>query len=196
MGLPLVTLAEYKTYAGISSTNQDAEINAIIPIVSQLVKTICGRSFNDYVNDAKEDITSGGWPKLYLTETPLLSVSGVEYSTDYGNTYTSLTEFIDYAVDREDNSICSIGNDSRGYPIEFPKYINGYKITYYAGYETLPADLKVAVLDMLTYYIKHEGSVHSPKAPGTNTVQIEYITNTKLPAHISRVLDLYTASFN
>jgi hypothetical protein len=196
MGLPLVTAAEYKAYAGISSTNQDAEIAAIIPIASQLVKSICGSTFVDYVNDSNEEIFSGGWPKLYLTEGPLISVSSVEYSTDFGNTYTSLTEFTDYAVDREDNSICSTSRDSRGYILEFPKYVNGYKVTYYAGYETLPSDLKVAALDLVTYYLKHEGSVHSPKAPGTNTVQIEYITNVRLPAHIARVLDLYTAKFN
>jgi len=196
MGASLVTLAEYKTYAGISSTNQDAEITALIPMISQLVKTICGRTFVDYVNDSKTEVFSGGRPNLLLSETPVISIAGVEYSTDFGNTYTSLTEYTDYAFDQEDSTIITVSRDSRGYPIDFPKYINGYKVTYYAGYETLPTDLKIAVLDTITYYVKHEGSVHSPKAPGTNTVQIEYITNQKLPAHISRVLDLYAASFN
>ena len=196
MGLPLVTLEEYKTYVGITSTNLDTKISSLIPIVSQIVKTICGRAFIDYVDDAKTEVSSGGWSKILLAEEPLLSISSVEFSEDYGNTYTELVEFTDYVVDREDNSIRRIGNDSRGYPLEFTKCTNGYKVTYYAGYEELPSDLKVATLDLLTYYIKNDSSVHSPKAPGTNTVQIEYITNVKLPAHISRVLDLYTASFN
>jgi hypothetical protein len=196
MGASLVTLAEYKTYAGISSTNQDAEIAQLIPAVSELVKTLCGRTFVDYVNDSKQEVFKGGYSKLYLDEYPLLSVSSVEFSSDYGSTYTELVEFTDYAIDKSDNSIIAIGRDSRGRPLEFAEYTNGYRVTYYAGYETLPTDLKIAILDLITYYLKHEGSVHSPKAPGTNTVQIEYITNTKLPAHISRVLDLYTSCFN
>lgn len=192
MAASLVTLSEYKAYAQITSTNQDAEISAIIPKVSQLVKTICRRSFVDYVDEFKEEIYSGGkGNKLFLKEYPLLSVSSVEYSTDYGETYTDLEEYVDYIIDSEDGTIMAMGNF-----ITFPKYINGYRISYYAGYEILPEDLKIAVMDLITYYIKNDASIHSPKAPGTNSVQIEYVTTTALPSHIKRVLDLYTASFD
>jgi lysophospholipase L1-like esterase len=190
MGANLVTLAEYKAYAGITSTNQDAEINAIIPKASQLVKTLCRRTFVDYVNDNKEEVFAGGWSKLYLKEYPILAISSVEYSTDYGATYAELVEFTDYVLDMEDGSIASILYE------DFPKHINGYKVTYTGGYETLPDDLKLAVLDLVTYYIKNDMSVHSPKAPGTNSVQVEYITTANLPAHIRRVLYLYTGSYD
>jgi hypothetical protein len=59
----------------------------------------------------------------------------------------------------------------------------------------MPEDLKLAVLDLVTYYVKNDMAVHSPKSPGTNTVQIEYITKNTLPAHIARVLDQYTANY-
>jgi hypothetical protein len=190
MGANLVTLAEYKAYAGIASTNQDAEINSIIPKASELVKSICRRTFVDYVNNSKEEVYAGGWNKLYLKEYPILSITSVEASVDYGATYTELVEFTDYAVDQEDGTIVCI------YALEFPKYVNGYKVTYTAGYETLPEDLKLAVLDLITYYLKNDMSVHSPKAPGTNSVQVEYITTANLPAHIRRVLYLYTASYD
>lgn len=190
MGANLVTLAEYKAYAGITSTNQDAEINAIIPKASQLVKTICHRTFVDYVNDNKEEVFSGGWSKLFLKEYPVLSIGSVEASVDYGASYVELVEFTDYVLDLEDGAITCI------YATEFPKYVNGYKVTYTAGYETLPEDLKVAVLDLVTYYMKNDMAVHSPKAPGTNSVQVEYITTANLPAHIRRVLYLYTGSYD
>ncbi len=189
MGLPLVTIAEYKAYAGITSDTLDSIITAIIPKVSQLVKSLCRRTFVDYVNDSKIEVFNGGLgSKLYLVEYPLISVGSVEISADYGANYTELTEFTDFAVDQEDGSIVSIAGN-------FPKYINGYKVTYTGGYEELPEDLKLAVLDLVTYYVKNDASVHSPKAPGTNSVQIEYITSTALPSHIKRVLDLYVGSF-
>ena len=192
MATDLITLAEYKAYAGISSTNQDTIISAIIPKVSALVKTLCRRTFIDYYNDPKLEIFSGGTNlfNLYLVEYPVASVSSVEYSSDNGATYTTLVEFTDYVVDWETNSIYSLAATG------FPKAINGYKVTYTGGFETLPIDLKLAVLDLVTYYIKNDQSVHSPKAPGTNSVQIEYITTTALPSHIKRVLDMYVGSFD
>ena len=60
MGLDLVTLEEYKAYAAINSTNQDAAITAIIPIVSELVKNYCRRTFVDYIDEAKTEVFSGG----------------------------------------------------------------------------------------------------------------------------------------
>ncbi len=190
MGLPLITRAEYKAYVGITSTNSDAVIDAIIPKVSDFVKTYCRRTFIDYVDDNKVETTAGGYgDKIHLDEYPVLSILNIDYSEDYGQTYTSLVEYTDYVVDLEDNSIVSLSGD-------FPKLINGYQITYTAGYEAIPEDLKLAVMDLVTYYVKNDMAVHSPKAPGTNSVQVEYITTSALPAHIRRVLDMYKASWD
>jgi hypothetical protein len=188
MGLSLVTRAEYKAYAGLTSPNDDAKIDLLIPKVSELVKTICRRTFVDYVDDAKVEHFEGGVKYVIPAEFPILSVSSFEVSKDFGSTYTTLTEFVDYAVGKQDNYIYNILGD-------FVYLVNGYRVTYTAGYEVLPEDLKLAVLDLISYYIKNDMAIHSPKAPGTNSVQIEYVTTTSLPAHIKRVLDLYTANY-
>ena len=209
MGLNLVTLAEYKAYVGITSTTSDAQLNAIITGISNLVKQICGRTFVDYVNDNKVEVFKGG-PAFNVAETPLLSVVAFEYSTDYGNTYTELVEYTDFAVDKETSQIVPI-RTMNYYPDyyagtsttmryspepEFPRRVNGYRITYTAGYEVLPYDLRLAVLDLVTYYFKQEWAVKSSKAIGSSTTQIDYIMNTDLPANIKRVLDLYTESYS
>jgi len=192
MGLPLITRTEYKAYVGITSPNSDAVIDALIPKVSELVKNYCRRTFVDYVNDAKIETTSGGYGKnLLLAEYPVISVTGVGWSEDYGQNYTDLVEFTDYVVEVEKGHIVSLAASG-----EWDKCLNGYQVTYTAGYEILPEDLKLAVMDLVTYYIKNDASVHSPKAPGTNSVQIEYITSSAFPAHIKRVLDLYKASWD
>jgi hypothetical protein len=94
-------------------------------------------------------------------------------------------------LDRETEQIVPINPQG-----QFTWSVNGYKVVYTAGYETLPEDLKLAVLDLVTYYLKNDAAIHSAKAPGTNSVQIEYISTTNLPAHIKRVLDLYTMNYN
>lgn len=187
MGQDLVTLAEYKAYSGINSTNQDTEIRAVIPKVSQLVKTLCKRTFVDYASDAKVEVFNNG-PTLNLTEFPVLAIDSVEVSDDYGKTYYTVTEFVDYVVNYEIGEVLPIS--------AFPVKLNGYRVTYKAGYEEgIPADLKLAVLDLVKYYLKNDMAVHSAKAPGTNSVQIEYVTSTNLPAHIKRVLDQYNGSY-
>lgn len=189
MGLPLITKAEYKAYAAITSPNQDASIDSLIPKVSALVKSLCRRSFIDYVDESKVEVFNGGFSFNILHEFPVIAVGSVEQSLDYGLTYTPLVEYEDYVLNKIDDTLVPIGLD------EFPSLINGYRVTYTAGYETLPEDLKLAVMDLVTYYLRHDMAVQSNKSPGTNSVQIEYVTTTNLPAHIKRVLDQYTANY-
>ena len=187
MGANLITKAEYKAYADLKTPNHDAEIDALIPKVSEFVKTYCARGFVDYFDEAKIEYFNGGYGHFILKEWPVLSISSVEYSSDYGQTYTSITEFVDWVHD--DGYVVAVSPDG------FKKQLRGYKVTYTAGYETLPEDLKLAVMDLVSYYRQNDAAVHSTKAPGTNSVQIEYISTTTLPAHIRRILDMYRSDY-
>lgn len=188
MGANLVTLNEYKIHAGITSTNQDAELNAIIPQISALVKTYCRRSFVDYYDETKTEVFDGGFKKLLLKETPVVQIISVSASEDYGQTYQKLTKFTDWV--QKDDEIISLS------PQGFLEKVNGYKVEYFAGFETVPQDLKIAVLDLIYYYMRSDSAVHSTKSISPNTMQVEYITNTNLPAHIKRILDLYMADYS
>lgn len=190
MGLPLVTRAEYKAYAGLTSPTQDANIDLLIPKVSELVKTICRRTFLDYVSTPKEEYFDGGNFNLIPAESPTIAVQSVEYTSDYGNSYITLVEFTDYVVSKVNGEIFTTSSTT-----PFNRGVNAYRVAYTAGYTVLPEELKLAVYDLISYYIKNDMAIHSPKAPGTNTVQIEYVTTAGLPAHIRRVLDLYTANY-
>lgn len=185
--MDLVTLTEYKNYVGIASDKQDTVIKSIIPKASALVRSICRRSFNDYITDPKVDVFASGSEKVYLSEFPVLNLLYVEYSSDYGKTYTTLTEFTDYVCTADEGLITFINYTA------YPKQVNAFRAVYNAGYENLPEDLKVAVMDIVTYYLKQDMAVKSQRDAGSNTVQIEYITKNTLPAHIQRVLDIYIA---
>lgn len=215
MGLSLATRDEYKTYTGISSNTSDALIDSLLVKVSELVKQICRRTFIDYVYDVKVEYNEGGSNSICLEELPVLQVLGFEYSTDYGQTYTVLEEFTNYTLSKKTGDLRPLlmtsAPDNIGYGSGsssaysnyggktesiFPEAINGYRISYNAGYLDVPADLKLAVLDLIAYYVKNDSSVHSHKNISPNTMQIEYISSTHLPAHIKRILDLYTSSYN
>ncbi len=187
MATDLVTKAEYKTYMGITSTNSDAEIDFLIPKASDLVKSYCRRTFVDHISDIKVEVFDGGFKEILLKETPVVSISSVGYSADYGKTYTNLVKFIDWV--QKGDSIVSINT-----PV-FPEVINGYKVSYFGGYDPIPGDLKLAVLDLIEYYSRNNGAVHSSRDLNPNTTQINYVASTNLPATIKRVLDQYVADF-
>ena len=187
MATNLVTKAEYKAYLGITSTNSDSEIDFLIPKVSDLVKTYCRRTFIDFYDEAKTEYFDGGFKKIILKESPVVSVSSVNYSEDFGNTYTALTKFTDWIL--RDDYILSLN------PNGFAEVLNGYSVTYYAGYDEVPGDLKLAVLDLIEYYSKNNGAVHSNRDITPNTTQISYIASSNFPASIKRVLDQYMADF-
>ena len=184
----LITRAEYKNYLGISSSNKDTEIDLLIPKVSQLVKTYCRRNFTDYYDEAKTEYFDGGFDKLILKETPVTNVTQVSKSTNYGQTYTNLTKFTDWVLDGD--SVRAVSNGGW-----FQEYIRGYRVTYTAGYEFVPEDLKLAVLDLVEYYSKNNSAVHVNRDVTPNVTQIQYVASTNFPAHIKRVLDQYTADY-
>lgn len=191
MATNLITLAEYKAYEGITGTGQDGEITTIIPKVSQLVKNVCRRTFVDWVDDQKIEVYNGGSPVILLQEAPLIQINNFERSENYGQTYTSLVEFTDWTFDHENQQILSLNPTG-----VFKKLINGYRVSYTAGYEAIPEDLKLAVLDLVTYYMKNQGSVQSQVAVTTTNAQVQYISENNLPGHIKRVLDLYVMNYN
>ena len=51
----LVTLQNYKDFAGITGVSEDAKLNVIIPSISQAVKSYCGSSIVDYYSTNKTE---------------------------------------------------------------------------------------------------------------------------------------------
>ena len=185
----LITRAEYKAYAGLTTPNQDVQIDSIIPGVCEFVETYCKRKFQSFISTPFTEVFSGNTYPLVLTHHPLIAITGVEESLDYGATYSTLTEFVSWVFDREDNTIKAPSG-------RFTSGINRYSISYTYGYVILPEDLKLAILDLVKYYMRNDMAIHSPKAPGTNTVQLEYQAINSIPAHIRRILDFYRVDYS
>lgn len=188
MALNLITRQEYKTYAGIKSTNYDSEIDALIPRVSQMVKNYCRRTFVDYMDTEKVEVFNGDCDKLILAESPVVSVNVVQSSDDYGQNYTNLVRFQDWVEDGD--YILPLNSEKY-----WVKKVRGYRVVYTAGYEDVPPDVALAVMDLVSYYRKNDTAVHSNKAPAANGTNVEYISNANFPAHIKRVLDQYVADY-
>lgn len=190
MGKNLITLEDFKTYKGITSSENDSKISSIILYVSDIIKQFCARSFIDYYTTDKIEFHGAKFNNtILLDEFPVLSITSVEYSSDGGNTLTELEEYIDYAVDYELGAITSmdsfpLGNNAS---IDF----NNIKVTYKAGYSKVPESLKIATMDLVEYYREEE---FTPRK-AFQGMTIENLGfregGSAMPSHIARVLNLY-----
>lgn len=186
--MDLVTVNQYKTYRGISGNTEDTKLNIIVPSVSNLVKNYCGKSFIDFYSTDKVEYFSMKWPQnvLFLMEIPVLQVVSVEEfeSEEEGSDYTTLAA-TQYMVDTHLDAVYRIEGGRRQ---DFPQGINSVRVTYKGGFATIPLDLRLAVTDLITYYLKEEWKPE--KNQGSFTIRNDN-AEADFPDHIKRVLDLY-----
>ena len=199
-GTNLITLAQYKDFAGLQGVSEDAKLNVIIPSISQAVKTYCGTSFVDFVGADKTeffDIKDNFTNAIMLDESPIISVSSVQERDGQSASYTTLiTENSDnsgkfeYVIDFETDTIFRTDDNSDKM---FPKGRKAVKVVYRAGYASTPQDLKLACFDLVKYYLKDERKerLSISGAQISNQVTTSLRENIGFPDHIKRILDFY-----
>jgi hypothetical protein len=190
----LVTKADYKSYKGIDHFKEDGKIDSLIAPISQLVKTYCSTSFVDYYSSAyteKFDIMDPSTHELFLTESPLVSVTSVKERDGITTSYTTLVNNTDYYIDAEHDRIYRIDGDK-----SVKSWATGFssvEVIYTAGYSSTPQDLRLAIYDLITYYLKEEykGRKSLAGASIQNETSTSINANIGFPDHIKRVLDMY-----
>lgn len=191
----LITVAQYKDAEGLRGEKDDDRLAVIVPQVSDLVKKYCGVSFIDYYSTSKTEtfsIDDNYTTTIIVSESPLVAVSAVEERTSYSEAYKTLTTGnYEYYVDTESDAV--IRTTKEGNPTPFAKGMGAIKITYTAGYASTPEDLKLALFDLVNYYMKDEHKERRTlgganiQNQGTSGIR----TSSDFPDHIKRVLDLY-----
>ena len=189
----LITLATYKDAEGLTTPKEDLRINALIPSVSQLVKTYCGNSFVDFYSSNKTETFNINWGTyiVQLTESPINTIVSVQERQSYSDAYVTLTTgAYEYALDKNTDSV--LRTTTGGYQ-NWPTGVDAVKVVYTAGYSATPADLELAVIDLITYYLKDEHKERRVLGGASiqNASSSTQSNNVAFPDHIKRVLDLY-----
>ena len=187
----LVTLAEYKEAEGISSPKDDLRLATLVPAVSQLVKTYCGNSLIDHYSTNKVETFSIDWDTylVQLTESPVNTIVSVQKRDSVTESYSTVPT-TDYYLDTATDSVLYVTGSTYK---NWPRGAGAVKVTYTAGYESTPKDLKLAIFDLITYYLKDEHKER--RTLGGASIQNQGSTSLRdsvaFPDHIKRVLDLY-----
>ena len=187
----LVTLAEYKEAEGISSPKEDLRLATLVPAVSQLVKTYCANSIIDFYSSNKTETFSIDWDTylVQLTESPVNAIVSVQKRDSVTESYSTVPT-TDYYLDTATDSVLYVTGSTYK---NWPRGAGAVKVVYTAGYASTPKDLKLAIFDLITYYLKDEHKER--RTLGGASIQNQGSTSLRdsvaFPDHIKRVLDLY-----
>lgn len=188
----LVTVQDYKDAEGLTGAKDDDRLAILVPQISELVKRYCGTSFVDYYSTDKTEVfnVTDDTSVIIVSESPLVSVTTVKEREGPTEAYTTLTVNEDYYVDTTFDAVRRVtGNNSKN----FKKGFGSVEIAYRSGYSAVPSDLKLAIFDLITYYLRDEHKSRRSiqgatlETQGSSSVR----NNTDFPDHIKRVLDLY-----
>jgi hypothetical protein len=188
--MDLITLNEYKALNAMTSVKEDERLNLLVPSISQLIKNYCNNPILDYYSSEYTENFDIQWSTytVQLRLSPINVVTSVGERLSPSDAYTTLVAGTDYWIDSISDSIFRI-NEAGRYQ-DWPVGAGAVQVIYKAGYSTTPTDLKLAVSDLITYYLKDERK--DRRALGA--ASIDYAPNSNdgsFPDYIKRVLDIY-----
>lgn len=144
--MALCTLSEAKEYADITTTTNDTLLTNLISRVSTEIETYCDRIFSsasyiDYHDGSGND-------KLYTDHYPIITGEGVEVwdDTEWDWETTDLIDSNDYMI-----------IDDRGIFLQSSIFVDGtknVKVSYTAGYDTIPTDLTQVCIEEVIHTFK------------------------------------------
>lgn len=189
----LITLDEYKLSQGLTDLKNDDRYQSLITSVSQLVKTYCATSFVDFYSTELTEYFNITFETdiVQLRESPVQTITSVEERLTYSSDYVALaTGAFEYYLDPVSDTIYR--THESGYT-NWPQGPGSVKVVYTGGYDSIPEDLKLAVIDTVKYYYKEEYKERRTlgAASISNVTTSSQWRNVGFPDHIKRVLDLY-----
>lgn len=142
----IVSLEEAKKKLGITGTEQDTEVTTMINALTAELYSITGRSFGEVktVTDESHDYA----PRVYLDNMDIRSVTSIKEG--YGTPYRETTQNIQF--DSTGRVVLSSAAGHRSSTNDFDDVRVSY--TFGVPESEVPADLKLAALDLLNSYWK------------------------------------------
>jgi uncharacterized phiE125 gp8 family phage protein len=154
----LISIAEYKVWAGISGTAQDALLTVLVDAVSMEVRRLCDRNLtNGFESTSRTERYDGtDEATIQLIEWPVSSITSVTLYTAGGD--TEVLDSDTYRVNGDSGVLSRIDPKMGRFPVTafgtvnatfsvqpwFDQGFDNVEVVYTGGYATIPADIKMA----------------------------------------------------
>lgn len=179
----LTSLADVKESLGITGTSQDNLIRRKINQATDMIESFCGKNNNQhfisttYTNEEYDGI---GTNQLILKNRPVISISNFSErsTTENVNSWTTI-DSQDYFVDLTAGVI-----DCRFRTLN---YWNIYKVTYIAGFATIPSDLAEACVMLSSALVENAAGGNAVKQKSQGPKSISYYDNSQTSSLIEQL---------
>jgi len=193
--MDLITLQEYKDYHGLKKPDEDSKLTMLISSVSALIQTYIGRDYEGGKTVTEVLTVDYDTDTLYLQNYPVDSILEISETSRYtvdSTVHVPLSYGADYILAQADGAL--IRQRVPGGLASWPMSPGLVTVTYLTGsaggFETtVPADLKLATIELVTYYSKEEYR-QSKTIQGTSQVNT-LAQGEDFPKHIQVLLDRY-----
>lgn len=192
----LTTLTEVKDYLGLSaSTDHDTKLEMLINAASRMVASFCGREFVSQAY-AGEFYDGTGTPELVLNQRPVISVTSIYEDSDREfESDDLLVAEDDYVVDLMAGVVTrtttSLLLDEESSDAVWTNGFQTIKVTYVAGYATVPFDVQQACVELTAHYFNNRGRL------GLNSMSLGGLSisfgQEGIPKYIQTVLEPHRA---
>ena len=139
----LTTLSDVKDYLGITTSDEDDQLEVLITAVSDFIKNETNQQIVE--TEYKEKIDGEYTESIVLSQKPIISVESLTIDNEEETDYYIYKDI--GVVKRE-----SIGFDiwpDRSPKYRFPEGKQNIVVEYTAGYEEIPLDIQKAVWDII-----------------------------------------------
>ena len=143
----LTTLDNVKAWLGVTNTDSDELLSRLIAAASQFIQTWAGRSFA--VQDYSERRDGNGGRQMLFADFPVLSVSRVAVNR----------REIPPIVEAGDNGYSFTPSKLTLDGFVFNRGELNVLLEYKAGYETVPADVEQACIEMIALRFKERDRI-------------------------------------
>lgn len=178
----LTTLAAAKDFLEIptADTSQDAKVERFINAASSAIENYCSRKFKSQTFTEYHDGRQSN--SILLQQYPATKPTVVAIDGTWAFDSTSELNSNDYDV--LENGWLTLRSSV------FPRGNRNIKVTYVAGYSTIPSDVSEACLMLVEYFYMHRNDRRSGvKSKSKNGENISYMET--IPANITMLLSPY-----
>lgn len=176
--MSLVSLNDYKDFSkiSISNANEDAYLQTLANDVEQRVKTFLGRDLETQTyTEEKHD--GDGTKELLLDQYPVTSVTKLEF---YHGLNSNGSENWEEQVQNDEYERLVISKSGVSIILDgltFPKGSRNVRVTYVAGYATIPYDIQMGCKELFKlYYNESRGEYGLGKSSvrGSDGLDVSY----------------------
>jgi len=146
--------------------SNNSKLERYINGTSSFLERECDRSFHS-ATYTDEEYDGNGRTKMWLKQFPITSIAALSFYDRYSKTTAyAMTEDTDYYVDLDTGRLdCAFGIWS--------KDTRNIRVTYTAGYTTIPDDLKVLCMDIIDFQMTKKRMIVAQGLWKENTIIIK-----------------------